>query len=86
MKGRMAEVDLMKVMVKRLIVTGSTLRTRDSQFKGEIAKKLEEHIWPFLESGEIKPVVFKTFKLSEAAKAHSLMESSQHIGKIVLTV
>ncbi len=86
MKGRMAEVDLMKVMVKRLLITGSTLRARDSQFKGEIARKLEAHIWPFLESGEIKPIVFKTFKLSEASAAHELMESSQHIGKIVLTV
>ena len=86
MKGRVAEVDLMKVMVKRLVITGSTLRPRDSNFKHQIAKNLEKHIWPLLESRVIKPVINKTFSLSEASEAHMLMESNKHIGKIVLTI
>ena len=62
------------------------LRPRDTGFKSSIAAKLKEFVWPWLESGKVKPVVFETFPLEKAAEAHRLMESSQHIGKIVLTV
>ena len=64
---------------------GSTLRARDPDFKGAIAENLRKTVWPLIESGEIRPVIHQTFQLGEAAKAHALMESSQHIGKIVLT-
>lgn len=84
MQGSEASVDLKKIMKKRLIVTGSTLRTRDVNFKHLIAQSLEKHIWPLLKEGKIKPVIYKTFPLEKAAEAHKLMESSKHIGKIVL--
>ena len=70
----------------RLVVTGSTLRPRPVEFKGAIARRLKEVIWPLLEVGKIKPVIYKTFPLAQASEAHKLMESSQHIGKIVLTL
>ena len=84
MKGKHAQVDLSAVMRKRLNITGSMLRPRDTEFKSAIAKSLEKHIWPLLASGKIKPVVYKTFPASEASKAHELMESSGHMGKIIL--
>jgi len=71
---------------KRATITGSTLRPRSVAFKGTIAAALREKVWPKIESGAIKPVIYKTFPLDQAAMAHALMESSQHIGKIVLTV
>jgi NADPH:quinone reductase len=71
---------------RRLTITGSTLRPRSIQFKATVAGALRERIWPLIESGNIKAVVFKTFALDDAAGAHALMESGQHIGKIVLTV
>ena len=83
--GSKAEVDLLPLMLKRLTITGSTLRTREVDFKGEIARNLRETVWPLIEAGKVKPVIHKTFPLSEAAEAHRLMESSAHIGKIVLT-
>ncbi len=86
MNGKMGEVDLMRVMVKRLTITGSTLRAREIPFKGAIANQLEKNIWPFLENGTIRPVVFATFSLRDAAYAHRLMESGEHMGKIVLLV
>ena len=73
------------VLRKRLHITGSTLRARSVGFKSSIATKLREHVWPKLEAGVIKPVLFKTFPASEAAAAHALMESNAHVGKIVLT-
>lgn len=73
-------------MVKRLTITGSTLRARSPEFKGQIAAKLEKYIWPKLADGTIKPIIYKSFPLAEASKAHELMESSEHIGKIVLLV
>jgi NADPH2:quinone reductase len=77
------------VLRKRLVITGSTLRPRPVAFKGAIAKALREKVWPLLESGAVKPVIHSTFAAdgepSGAAKAHALMESNQHIGKIVLT-
>ena len=84
--GSKVELNLMPVMLKRLTYTGSTLRTRSPAFKARIAQELEAKVWPLIESGKIKPVVHAAFPLAEAAKAHSLMESGTHIGKIVLTV
>ncbi len=84
MNGKDVAIDLSLVMRKRLSITGSTLRNRDAAFKSDIARNLEKFIWPYLVSGEIKPVVYGVFPASEAAEAHSLMESSEHIGKIIL--
>lgn len=79
-------VDFMPVMLRRLTVTGSTLRPRTVEQKSHIAQALKREVWPLLEAGRIKPVIHSTFPLTEAAAAHRLMESSQHIGKIILTV
>ena len=84
--GAKAEFNVAEVMQKRLVLTGSTLRPRPVAFKGAIAKRLKEVDWPLIEAGKIKPVIYKTFPLAQAAEAHRLMESSQHIGKIVLEV
>ena len=70
---------------RRLVVTGSTLRPRPVAFKSAIAQSLKQTVWPWLESGRIRPVIHATFVADEAAKAHALMESNQHIGKLVLT-
>jgi putative PIG3 family NAD(P)H quinone oxidoreductase len=86
LKGSKVELDLRPVMQKRLTVTGSTLRPRPVEEKAAIARALRENVWPRLERGEVRPVIFKTFPLEQAPEAHRLMESSQHIGKIVLTV
>jgi len=86
MKGKEVKLDLAEVMRKRLIVTGSMLRSRDVEFKSAIARNLEQHIWPLLASGKIKPVIYKTFPAMHAAEAHALMESSEHMGKIVLVM
>ncbi|MEO6850658.1 MAG: NAD(P)H-quinone oxidoreductase [Mucilaginibacter sp.] len=85
MKGKDALVDLSAVMRKRLVITGSMLRSREIAFKTAIARKLEENIWPLLASGKIKPIIYAVFPAAEAAKAHQLMESSEHMGKIVLS-
>lgn len=84
--GSKASIDLGQVLRRRLTITGSTLRPRSIEFKREIARNLRKHIWPLLESGRIKPVLYRVFPLEEAAQAHMLMESSTHIGKIVLKV
>jgi NADPH2:quinone reductase len=86
LRGMKTEMDIMLVMRKRLTITGSTLRPRPIAFKGAIARSLREKIWPLIERGKIKPEIYKTFPLEQAADAHRLMESSQHIGKIVLTL
>jgi len=78
--------DLLPIMMKRLTVTGSTLRPRSVADKAAIATALREKVWPLIEVGKVKSVVHATFPISEAAKAHTLMESSQHIGKIMLAV
>lgn len=83
--GIKAEFNAGLVLRKRLTITGSTLRPRSLEFKAAIAKTLKEKVWPLLESGAIKPVIHSTFVAGDAAKAHTLMESNQHIGKIVLT-
>jgi NADPH2:quinone reductase len=73
-------------MVKRLTVTGSTMRPRTTAQKGEIAAALEAKVWPLLAQGRCGPEIFRTFPLAQAADAHALMESSEHIGKIMLEV
>lgn len=78
-------LDLSAVLRRRLTITGSTLRPRSVAEKGEIAAALRREVWPLLESGRVRPVVYRTFPLAEAASAHRLMESSEHVGKIVLT-
>ena len=84
--GVKAELNIQTIMHRRLTVTGSTLRARPVAEKGAIARAVREHVWPLVESGAVKPVVFKTFPLRDAASAHRLMESGDHIGKIVLTI
>ncbi|MGZ5077841.1 MAG: NAD(P)H-quinone oxidoreductase [Methylobacter sp.] len=84
--GPKTEINLLPVMLKRLTITGSTLRVRDDAFKAAIAAQLLKKVWPLLTSGKIRPVIHSTFALTDAALAHQLMESSQHIGKIILTV
>ena len=76
--------NFLKMLTLRLTLTGSTLRPRTVEQKAEIARDLRAHVWPLLENGSIKPVLFKTFPMAEAAAAHALMESSAHIGKIML--
>nr|MCU0887556.1 zinc-binding dehydrogenase [Rubritepida sp.] len=85
--GEVAEkLDLRPIMLKRLVVTGSTMRPRTTAQKGEIAAALREQVWPMLEAGRFAPHIHATFPLAEAARAHALMESSAHIGKIMLEV
>jgi NADPH2:quinone reductase len=84
--GWKAEFNIAEVMMKRLVLTGSTLRPRTVAFKGAVAKSLRERVWPHIEAGKIKPVIYKTFPLAQASEAHRLMETSQHIGKIVLEI
>jgi NADPH:quinone reductase len=79
-------VDFRRLMLKRLTHTGSTLRSRPVHEKAAIARAVEEKVWPLIAAGRVKPVLYRTFTLAEAARAHALMESSLHIGKIVLTV
>ncbi|MGH7075825.1 MAG: NAD(P)H-quinone oxidoreductase [Stellaceae bacterium] len=84
--GSKAEVDFNPVLRRRLTITGSGLRPRPVAEKGAIAQGLKRHVWPLLEAGKVRPQIFQTFPLAEAAAAHALMESSAHIGKIVLEV
>ena len=86
LKSSKVELDLMQVMRRRLTITGSTLRPRSPEEKGAIARQLAEHVWPLLENGTVKPVIYATFPLERAGEAHQLMEDGRHIGKIVLTV
>ncbi len=86
LKGSKVQVDLMPVMLKRLTLTGSTLRPRTPEFKAHLTGELERKVWPLLENGAVKVVVANSFPLAEAAEAHRLMESSGHMGKIVLLV
>jgi len=79
-----ATVDLRKILGRRLTMTGSTLRPRPVDEKGAIASALRREVWPLLERGAVKPIIYRTFPLAEAAAAHRLMELSEHVGKIVL--
>lgn len=85
-RGVSAPLDMAQVLRRRLTITGSTLRPRDVAFKAAIAQDLLKQVWPLLENGQIKPVIFQTFPLAQAAAAHALMETSSHIGKIMLQV
>ena len=84
--GKTAQLDLMPLLMKCLVVTGSVLRPRTDAEKAAIAASLTEHVWPLIEAAKVAPVIHSVFPLADAAKAHALMESSEHIGKIVLTV
>jgi len=86
LNGAKAEVNLAPLMMKRLVHTGSTLRPRSAEEKAVIAEHLREKVWPLLEAGRCKPIIDSTFPLEDADKAHARMESSAHIGKIVLTM
>ena len=82
--GSTTQLDMAPLLVKRLTITASTLRARSIQEKGAVAVAVRANVWPLLESGAVKPVIHATFPLRAAADAHRLLESSQHIGKIVL--
>jgi NADPH2:quinone reductase len=85
MQGNIAEtLDLLPIMLKRLTITGSTMRPRSTAEKGAIAQSLHRVVWPWLEQGRVKPVVHEVVPAAAAAAAHRLMESSTHIGKIIL--
>jgi len=84
LSGSKQEIDILPLMMKRLTLTGSTLRPRTVAQKGAIAAALRARVWPLLEAGTVAPVIHATFPLAQAADAHRLMESSAHIGKIVL--
>jgi putative PIG3 family NAD(P)H quinone oxidoreductase len=86
LKGSRVEIDLMPVMLKRLTLTGSTLRPRSPEFKAALARELEQKVWPLIESGKVRIPIDKTFPLAAAADAHRHMEAGAHMGKIVLTV
>lgn len=84
--GASGEINFGEVLRRRLVITGSTLRPRPVTFKRHIAQQLRSQVWPLLESGRIKPVIYQTFPLERAAEAHALMETSTHVGKIMLQV
>ena len=86
LRGSRVEVDWRHIMLKRLTVTGSTLRASPVERKVALAQALRREVWPLIETGEIKTVIHRVFPLAEAAAAHALMESNVHIGKIVLAV
>lgn len=85
-RGATANVNFFPVMTKRLVLTGSTLRARPIAYKQAVAEQLKAHVWPLVAAGTVKPVVHEVFPLGNAADAHRLMESNQHVGKLVLAV
>jgi len=82
--GSHVDLDIWKVMLKRLTITGSTLRSREYDFKISLAKEIQKYVWPLIESKKFKPVIFQTFPFSGAAEAHRLLEKNTHTGKIIL--
>ncbi|TVT39103.1 NAD(P)H-quinone oxidoreductase [Hymenobacter setariae] len=86
MQGAQAEFNALQVMSRRLTITGSTLRPRSADFKAALATAIEQHVWPLIAAGKFRPIIDRTFSLAEAAAAHQRMESSAHIGKIVLQI
>jgi NADPH:quinone reductase len=82
--GSHVDLDIWKVMTKRLTITGSTLRSREYDFKKQLAKEVQKIVWPLIESKQFKPIIFKTFPFTEAPEAHRLLEESRHTGKIIL--
>ncbi|GGC20858.1 NAD(P)H quinone oxidoreductase [Parapedobacter defluvii] len=86
MEGRYAQLDVMKLMQRRLTLTGSTLRARDAGFKSNLRESIERQVWPLVETGTLRPVIYQAFPLAQASEAHRLMESGDFIGKLVLFV
>lgn len=84
--GRKGTLDMGQVLHRRLTISGATLRPRSVEFKAAIAANLRQHVWPLLESGQVKPIIYQVFPLEKAADAHALMESSTHVGKIILQI
>lgn len=84
--GSKATFDIASLMHRRLTITGSTLRIRDAEFKAKLAEEIEQHVWPLLAGRKFKPVIYRELRLEDAVQAHTLMESSNHVGKIVLIV
>ena len=84
LKGSKVEIDLMRLMLRRLTLTGSTLRAQTPEAKARMAKGVEQHVWPLIAQGKLKPVIDSTFKLEQAAEAHRRIDDPGHIGKIVL--
>jgi NADPH2:quinone reductase len=82
--GPVATLDLVKILHRRLVITGSTLRIRNAAFKADLARRLYQIVWPLIENGKVKPVIYKVLPATEAAHAHQLMESGENIGKLVL--
>jgi len=83
--GQQVTLDIWQLMIKRLTVTGSTLRGRNYDYKRQLAKKIHENIWPLIETGQFKPVIYEVFSYKNAVQAHQCMEQSNHIGKIILS-
>ena len=86
LQGAKVELNIQTIMQRRLTITGSTLRARPIADKGVIAAAVRQNVWPLLESGAVKPIIHAKFPLREAAEAHRVMESSEHIGKLILTI
>jgi len=86
LRGSKAELNMMPVMLKRLTLTGSTLRPQSAHAKAKISEKLLKYIWPLIEAGKIRPLIAATFPLEQVNEAHQLMESNQLMGKIILSV
>ena len=84
--GAKTEIDLRQIMHKRLTLTGSTLRNRPVAFKAELARTLEETVWPIIKQGRYKPVIDSIFPLEEVVEAHQRIDGGEHIGKIILTM
>ena len=85
MLGRHVSLDILQMMVKRVKIMGSTLRARSVEFKSALAEEVQKHVWPLIEQDRFKPIIHEVLPLEEAARAHEIMESSQHIGKLILT-
>jgi NADPH:quinone reductase-like Zn-dependent oxidoreductase len=84
LQGSKVDIDLMRLMMRRLTLTGSTLRAQSVEAKGRMARGMEDHVWPLIAQGKFKPVIDSTFKLTDAAAAHARIDDPDHIGKIVL--
>ncbi|RYF72865.1 MAG: NAD(P)H-quinone oxidoreductase, partial [Cytophagaceae bacterium] len=86
MQGADSQIHIPTMMQKRLTISGSMLKPRDDDFKAALTAAIQHHVWPLLADGRLKPIVYRTFPLAEAAQAQALLESSEHIGKIILEV
>ena len=85
LQGSKVQVNLMPVMLKRLQITGSTLRARSTDFKAALTASVREKAWPWIESGRVRPIIHQVYPFSQAAEAHRVMEASTHIGKLILS-